>query len=192
MNILLIILLFIFLILFGILLCPVTLYIEKNQKEKFKFNLSFLFFSFDNFKNKSDKKETNSNSNESKKDEKDFIKSIKFYSSFISDILEDLSSLLSHIRIKSLSLLIICAEGDAALTAISYGGVCSIVYPLLGIIENKTKTDEGAFDLNIKCDYNDKKSKYAFNSTLKSTPLILIIIGIKVFLKYQKHSKQMQ
>lgn len=195
MNIFLIIAGIIIILLSALLLTPITLYIEKLQGKAFKFKISFLTFCFDNNSLKaSSKKKVQKPDKEDKEDKEaeetiPLSQKIKYYVSVIQDFLTKVDRLLSHIRIKNLYLKLVVAEGDAAFSAIAFGSVCSVVYPLLGIIENKTKVDKGAFDLDIRCDYNGKRSEYGFYSTLKLTPFVLLIIGIKAYFKLKKHNR---
>ena len=101
----------------------------------------------------------------------------------VSNILNQASYLISHIKINHLYLKLICAEVDAAFTAITYGAVCSAIYPLLGIIESKAKVKNGGFDLKIGCDYDSKKSLYDFNITFSFPLIFALIAGIRFLIK---------
>lgn len=104
----------------------------------------------------------------------------------VSDLLNEVIYLLPHCTVKNLYLKIKCAEDDAALTALCFGAVSSVVYPLLGFIENKMKVDKGAFDLKIGCDYNSRKPEFDFNATIKVTILFAAIAIIRLIIKEYK------
>ena len=61
---------------------------------------------------------------------------------------------------------IICAEEDAAKTAIDYGRVCALAYPFLGFIHSNIKVRKRGEDINIACDYESKKGSYSFEAVL--------------------------
>lgn len=196
LNILIILFLIIALIL--ILLCiPATLYIEKNQGEKLKLKVSYLFIKQDISKfNKNNKTNKNPEKPKEKKDDKEipFTKKITHYCHIISEGLKEVNYILSKTKVKNLYLKILFAEGDAAFRAISFGVISSAVYPILGVIENKTKVAKGAFDLDIKCDYNANKSEYAFNVTIKLSLIFALIGGLRFYgklrnLKFPSNSK---
>ena len=186
-NILIILFLIILLIL--ILLCvPATLYIEKNQGEKLKLKVSYLFIKKDLLKISKNKKKDKEVKKEIKEKEKlPFSKKISSYCFIIREGLKEVNYILSKTKIKNLYLKIICAEGDAAFRAVSFGVISSAVYPLLGIIESKTQVADGAFNLDIRCDYNAKKSEYAFNVTIKLSLIFAIIGGLKFYINMKNH-----
>ncbi len=185
----LIFLLFIITLIFILLCIPATLYIEKNQGEKLKLKVSYLFIKQDllkiSKKKKTDKKAQKST--EKKTEEKvSFTKKITHYCYIISEGLKEVNYILSKTKVQNLYLKILCAEGDAAFRAIAFGLVSSAVYPLLGLIENKTKVTDGAFDLDLKCDYNASESEYAFNVTIKLTLIFAVIGGLRFYFKFKK------
>lgn len=191
LNILIILFSIIALIL--ILLCiPATLYIEKNQGEKLKLKVSYLFIKHDLLKrsdksNKRTSKKSKDSNEKKKKEELSFSQKIKYYCHIISEGLKAVNYILSKTKVKNLYLKIICAEGDAAFRAISFGVITSAIYPLLGIIENKTQVSKGAFDLDIRCDYNTNKSEYAFNVTIKLSLIFAVIGGLKFYINMKNH-----
>lgn len=194
LNILIILFLIIALIL--ILLCiPATLYIEKNQGEKLKLKVSYLFVKQDILKlNKNNKSNKESEKQEEKKDNKEipFTEKITYYCKIISEGLKEVNYILSKTKVKNLYLKILFAEGDAAFRAISFGVISSAVYPLLGFIESKTQVSKGAFDLNIKCNYNADKSEYAFNVTIKLSLIFALIGGLRFYGKLRSIRKAAQ
>lgn len=168
-----------------ILLCiPATLYIEKNQGEKLKLKVSYLFIKKDLLKISKNKKKDKEVKKETKEKEKlPFSKKISRYCFIIREGLKEVNYILTKTKVENLYLKIICAEGDAAFRAISFGVISSAVYPLLGIIESKTQVADGAFNLDIRCDYNAKKSEYGFNVTIKLSLIFAIIGGLRFYRK---------
>ena len=70
---------------------------------------------------------------------------------------------------------------DAAQTAISYGAVCSAVYPAVSFITTKIETEKN--QVNIKPDYDEGKTKAFLFAELKILPLHLMSVLISV-IKY--------
>ena len=173
-----------------LLFIPLTFYIEKGQGKKLRIEVKLLFFKFANDKKtmKLISKFNKKNKKNGKKEQKDtgdisFKDKIINTCKLVSNILNQASYLISHIKINHLYLKLICAEVDTAFTAITYGAVCSAIYPLLGIIESKAKVKNGGFDLKIGCDYDSKKSLYDFNITFSFPLIFALIAGIRFLIK---------
>jgi len=172
---------------------PATIYLELKKNSNFKYRVKYLFIDTDKFiikkKNKK-QKEKDFKDKSAKKDDTPLKDKISFYCNIIKKGLYEIKFILSFLKIKNLNLKIICSSSDAAFTAITFGAVCSAVYPLLGFIESLTKVKKGAFNLDIRSDYNSKESDYSFNSTF-SLPLIFAIIGgLRFFIFYKKQTSK--
>lgn len=113
-----------------------------------------------------------------------FSGAVKLISGFIKDLLVHIKTLLKHIEFKKIVLDITVAEGDAAKTAIEYGGICAVVYPLLaelGAIANiKYKA------INISSDFNSNESSFGFEATIKTRIFYLLIALWRVYSEYKK------
>ena len=95
-----------------------------------------------------------------------FLSALKESLSLITALLKRLLSLLKYCKVKVLKLNIICAEADAAQTAIDYGRCCALVYPFLGFIHSNLKVRKKGEDINISCDYESRKSDYTLEAVL--------------------------
>ncbi len=170
---------------------PATIYLELKKNSNFKYRVKYLFIDTDKFINKKkNKKQKDFKDKSAKKDDTPLKDKISFYCNIIKKGLYEIKFILSFLKIKNLNLKIICSSSDAAFTAITFGAVCSAVYPLLGFIESLTKVKKGAFNLDIRSDYNSKESDYSFNSTF-SLPLIFAIIGgLRFFIFYKKQTSK--
>ncbi len=86
--------------------------------------------------------------------------------SLIIALLKRLAELLKHCKIKTLKLKIVCAEGDAAKTAISYGTCHAVLWPIIGFLHSKMRVCEKGKDINILCDYSARKGCVEFETQL--------------------------
>ena len=79
---------------------------------------------------------------------------------------------------------------NAALCAVAFGGISSLIYPVLGILESKTKVSDGAFNLDIRPLYNSTESNLLLSLKLRISPLFLIISALRFFVEYKKAKKE--
>ena len=85
--------------------------------------------------------------------------------STIKHIISKIIELVTECNINNLILDIKVASEDPAETAICYGGVCSVVYPALGILNGIANIKKQ--NVNILADYNLKKPEVSFIIILK-------------------------
>lgn len=86
--------------------------------------------------------------------------------SLIISLLKRLLQLLSHCKVKVLKLRIVCAENDAAKTAIGYGACHAIVWPIIGLVHSNMKVCEKGEEINIACDYSNGKGSAEFETII--------------------------
>ena len=82
------------------------------------------------------------------------------------------SDLLHAFVIDELYLDIACTRADAAATAIFYGEVCALVFPLLGALASQCRMKK--YNINIYPDYIAKMSDASFVVSFHFTPMYLI------------------
>jgi hypothetical protein len=180
----------ILLTLFFILMCPVTVNVKTDENKKIKFNVKFLFININNQKEKAKKTVSES----PKKDNlfKTYLEKYGFTDTvskifeLLSDALKELSFILKKAKFKKVYLTIITATDDASKTAISYGTICSVVYPVTAYMDNELKVSKNAFDINIGCDFNTNKPDYSFEIEVSLKSFSAVISAIKLFRKYKK------
>lgn len=97
--------------------------------------------------------------------------------SLIISLLKRLITLLKYCKIKTLKIKIICAEGDAAETAISYGKCYSVVSPIIGFLCSTMKVSKKGKDISINCDYSKHKGSFEFE-TIVLVRLLRVIIAL--------------
>ena len=161
------------LLIITLLLLPVHIFIKKDKEDGFSFKIKVLFFELCNDDSEDSKTSYNikkvfglnkkqTDENEKKKKES-FTEKIPRYSALISDIFNAATSVIRKITVKKLHLDIICAEEDAADTAISYGRCCAIVLPVVSAINSFTNVKKDGERVNISCDYTSEKGSFYFD-----------------------------
>ena len=84
----------------------------------------------------------------------------------IASLLERGFKLLGSFKVKTLKLKVVCAEGDAAKTAISYGRCHAIIWPAINLLHSKMKVNEKHEDISVVCDYSKEKGSIEFETVL--------------------------
>lgn len=155
--------------------------------------VKYLFFKYEYFfKDKSggkiSKKKSKKKSKKDKATEKDnnYIKKL-FKENGILDgacelisiiklIFEKIILLLSKLEVAKLDLFAEFSEGDAAGTAITYGGVCAFLYPVIGWINATCKVKKQNIDVHTL--YTDQKViNFRFEAVLKVKAISLVFVA---------------
>lgn len=97
--------------------------------------------------------------------------------SLIIGLLKRLLQLLKYCSVKTLHIDIICADEDAAQTAMNYGMCYAVVCPLLGLLRSVIKVRPRGEKINISCDYEAKESYYSFDVVI-CVKVVRIIVAI--------------
>lgn len=97
----------------------------------------------------------------------------------IVDILKGLVSnigwMLSRCAVNRLHLKIVCAGGDAADTAMEYGTVCAVIYPLIGYINTAVRVKQSGQSINISCDFEQDEAVVEFDILISLR--VMYIVG---------------
>ena len=185
-----IILAVVLLALFFVLMCPVTVNVKTDENKKIKFNVKFLFININNQKAKPEKKAEGTSKKENifKTYHKKygFTDTVSKTFEMLSEALNELSFILKKAKFKKVYLTITVATDDASKTALSYGRICSVVYPVTAYMDNELKVSRNAFDINIGCDFNTNKPDYSFEIEVSLKSFSAVISAIKLFKKYKK------
>ena len=171
------ILLFLILLITVILLLPISIIIKTDQNDELILRYRFLFKTYGEDPDPNNPiiktlKEASGISRLEKENLKDKAKKTSYLATLsesfalITALLKRLLGLLNHCNLKVLKLHLICAEADAAKTAIDYGRVCALAYPFLGFIHSNIRVRKRGEDINIACDYESKKGSYSFEAVL--------------------------
>ena len=111
--------------------------------------------------------------------EKGKIDGIKYLFTLIKLLLSRIIWLIKKIEFKKIFLDITVSSDDAATTAVSYGALCGVVYPVVNIIGQNGKI--GFKEINIRTDF-DKLSPLIEIGITAKTRLIYAVIGAIVFI----------
>ncbi len=123
------------------------------------------------------------------KEQYGFSGTIKLFTETIKAVLVRFQKLLRHIMFYKLELCLTVAGEDASQTAIRYGEVCAVVYPLLGLLDTVSNVKIKRID--IAADFTSEKGniKAAFSATVKSKLLFLSIFAVGALLEILKLKK---
>ncbi len=92
------------------------------------------------------------------------VEKVRGIFSVLSTLLHSSLRLVDGARVRNLKLTLGITGEDAADAAISYGQVCSVVYPVLGYVDSKMKLVNP--QVNIYCDYTGQESVIQGSCTL--------------------------
>ena len=120
------------------------------------------------------------------KEKHGFSGAIKEIFAFLKDCLKHLGGFLKTVKFRKVKLNLVVAESDAFKTAIKYGEVCSVVYPVLSHLESKANIKYKKID--IKSDFNAQKGEFDLSLTVKLQIIFLIITAFKVYKEYKNFS----
>ncbi|MCQ2450221.1 MAG: DUF2953 domain-containing protein [Clostridia bacterium] len=113
-----------------------------------------------------------------------FADSVKGFGNLAMSVLNKAVRVLRHIHFRKLKFQLNVASSDAAQTAIHYGIVCSVVYPLferlISISDCKAKK------IDINADFNHPKSSIQFSVAVRTQPIWFLILGLSALRVYKK------
>lgn len=90
-----------------------------------------------------------------------------------------------HIVFHELKLWFNIGESDAAKTAISYGKVCSFIFPAMGLITNTCKVKD--YGCTVEPDFNRNEKSASFKATVSVRPIFItnavVVLTFKLLFK---------
>lgn len=98
--------------------------------------------------------------------------------------------LIKKIVIKKFRLNVTVASDDAAETALLYGGVCGVLYPVVGFLE--TVMDFKEDNMKIVCDYDTAQPDLDFFAEIKIRVIHLLIAVFKIIPEITKILKEVK
>ena len=160
-----------------VLLLPVSVIIKKENNSEVVLLFKILFITFGG------KNETKQSKNSSLKDffgfsqlnkkslkkasqRKEFLTVLKEDISLLAALLKRLLELLKKCKVKVLKVDIVCAEDDAAKTAINYGICYAVISPLVNFLHGSMKVCKRGEKINIHSDFNSKKASFEFETII--------------------------
>ncbi len=188
----------------GLLLAPVSIIVKKPNGGPFSFDVKILGFKLKEpvdkprKKKKKKKKKDGSVADTIKKaagldrfnpkDIKEDLKAKGFFDTasrtfeIVCDLVSTVGSALGHVRAKRFLVNIVCAEDDAAETAILHGRCCAVVYPVVGFIGSVIKMPKRKAKVNISSDFRSGKGYFDLNLKLTVRVLWVLVAGLKIII----------
>lgn len=109
---------------------------------------------------------------------------IKKLLGFCGAVIAHIKKLLRHIKINKVRLNLTVATDNAAITAIEYGAVCSVVYPLLSFLDSCA--DVAFKQINVSSDFDSKESQLEFSLNVRLRVFYLLLAALGAFTEYKK------
>lgn len=81
----------------------------------------------------------------------------------VTDLLREVVTLLKYCTVNRLHIKVVCANEDAADTAINYGACCATIYPLVGFLNSVLHVRKDGQDVDISCNYLNGKDEFHFD-----------------------------
>lgn len=182
-------------LLLGIALC-LPLKVEIKFENNFFIKVEFLKFTLYPKKKKTMKKSQNpqkpsTQSAEPKEknlfeklvDKKGFKGAISELFTFFKAVISPLGKFLKKLKFRKIDVRLSVVGSDAAATAIDYGIVCSVVYPVLSVFESIANAKYKRID--IRSDFEGKKSSFGFSLCVKASVIFILVFGYKIFKEYK-------
>ncbi len=182
-----------------ILLLPITAQIK--FEDDFFLKVKFLGITVYKLKEKQEKNKTKkekSENNEPKPKAKElgifaklkakhgFKGAIKEVFDFAGKVITEIKPQLLKIRFRKFKLELIVVGEDAAMTAIEYGAVCGIVYPVLSFIDQNLNIK--LKQIIVEAGFKQNESVFTTSFDVKANALLLLIIAFKALKEYKNFS----
>lgn len=104
------------------------------------------------------------------------------------DVLSHIKRLLRHIKIKKVRLNLTVAATDAAMTAIEYGAVCALVYPVLSFFDTCAGVE--LKQINVASDFSATESQFDFSLIIRLRIFYLLQAAWGAYKEYKKFVKE--
>lgn len=193
--------LFVLLLIAIILLLPISCIIKTDQNGKLVFLCKILFKTFTPKKQKPNSKTANVFKKAIGIDRLDFktikestkkgelLKTIRQDFLVITDLLAQLVGALKTCTVKTLKLNIVCAEEDAAQTAITYGVCNALVSSFLAFVYNNMNVRKKGEEININVNFQKKENSFGFEIVLVFRIYNLLFALLKIIKDEAKRKK---
>ena len=188
---------FLILLLVVILMLPVEVILKTANDGKLIFRVKFLNKLYG--EKPSDREQTKKRKKVSDVGKEGVLEKLKAYVaattlseklSIIASILKRVFKLLGHFKVRTLKIRVVCAEGDAAKTAISYGKCNAIIWPVINLLHSGMKVDENNEDISIVCDYSKEKGSIEFETALSVRVFRILSAAIMIIFDELRRARQ--
>ena len=172
-----------------------SLKIVLSIDDKIIFKVSFLFITFVNYDSSKKKKKIKKvvKKKHKKKNKKSLVDTLKNYAAskskkeligeifgYLKIVLSRFKALLKHTRFKKAVLDLTVATDDAANTALLYGKLCSLVYPVISLLDAAMKFDPKS--ISVKTDFASSEIKFSMSGILKVK--LIYILGFIISIAF--------
>lgn len=115
-----------------------------------------------------------------------FKGAIKELFDFAGKVINKIKPQLLKIKFRKFKLDLIIVGEDAAMTAIEYGAVCGVVYPVLSFIDQNLNIK--LKQINVQAGFKHTESEFSTSFDVKANALLLSIIAFKALKEYKNFS----
>lgn len=186
-----------------VLLLSLSLKVVINISENVLFRVSVLgisLYSFDSLKPEQLKKKESHSKKDTypKEKKKSLVSVLKEYAlgknrtetvhnllQLVKTVCEKFNKLLSHIRFNRLKMELTVASSDAAQTAVLYGSFCSVIYTIVGLLENSTNFNPK--DIKVNTDFTSDKISFLLDSSFKIRIFFIFSFILSIAIKIIKN-----
>ncbi|MBO4693551.1 MAG: DUF2953 domain-containing protein [Clostridia bacterium] len=116
------------------------------------------------------------------------IEGIKFIAKLIKSALSRIIWVIKKIKFREFCLSIGVSSDDAAKTAISYGAVCGVVYPVINLIEHNT--DFSVKKVNVYTDFDKMSPEISVSVSAKTRLIYAVIAAVSLFFEFLRLKKE--
>ena len=79
---------------------------------------------------------------------------------------------------------------DAANTAITYGAICSLIYPAIAVVD--TNLNFKAKKIDIYADFDSKDTKFSIAADIKAEVIVIVILALGCLWEFYKVYKTLK
>ena len=141
-------------------------------------------------KKATEKKEKKPSLFEKFKEKYGFSGAIKEFFVFFKAILFHTKKFLRHIKFDKVKIFIKVATDDAAKTAIEYGAVCGVAYPVLAELSSFAKIKYKKID--ILSDFESKTSEFNFSTCIRLCIFHCLVTAYKIYKEYKNFTARIE
>ena len=169
-------------IIFLIVLSPIKIYVSASDTFLVKIRLLFLnLYAFDSSVEKKTEKDIKEKDNIKSTigkitNQNDNYNKIVILIKMLKSILSKFAKLLKHIEVEKFNFNITVAGNDAADTAIKYGNVCSIVYPLSTLLSKCVNFKPE--NISVYSNFNDNNTNFNLSFLISVRVIYLISFAV--------------
>ncbi|MBR4973154.1 MAG: DUF2953 domain-containing protein [Clostridia bacterium] len=119
-----------------------------------------------------------------------FSGAVKEFFGFFKAALFHTKKFLRHIKFDKVKIFIKIATDDAAKTAIEYGAVCGVAYPILAELSTLAKINYKKID--ILSDFESKTSEFNFSLKIRLCIFYCLITAYKLYKEYKNFTARIE